>query len=126
METLEKTLIEEFTEAASNLADYAFSEKFIEDMAYHAEHYESPLGFFRDLTHGCQSGMIGMLIYNDDCKEIYIENIDDMEDYKMQIEEELGQLIANKNSLPHYTFMCWLCYEELGFHIARTLFPDDF
>lgn len=104
----------------------SFAESFVADMAYHAEDYKTPLGFFQDLTHGCQSGMIGMLIYNSDCKEIYIKHIDDMEEWKLEEEESLGESIRNKNHIPHYTWMCWLCYEELGFQIARILFPDTF
>lgn len=69
--------------------------------------------------------MIGMLIYNSDCKRIYIEHIDDMEEYAEQIYEEAG-FISNKNGAPHYTHICWLCYEEFGYQIGRTLFPETF
>lgn len=101
-----------------------FQRDFILDMASHAEGYENPKGFFEALQHGCQSGMIGMLIYNSDCKHIYVENIDDMEEYVADLEESLGEPIRPKEYIPHYTFVCWLCYEELGFSIARTLFED--
>ena len=103
----------------------SFAEDFLRDMAEHIEGYSNPLGFFNDLTHGCQSGMIGMLIYNSDCKRIYIEHIDDMEEYAEQIYEEAG-FISNKNGAPHYTHICWLCYEEFGYQIGRTLFPETF
>lgn len=104
----------------------SFAKDFVADMAYHAEDYGTPLGFFEDLRNGCQSGMIGMLIYNSDCKRIYIEHIDDMEDWKSEEEESLGDPIKNRDHIPHYTWMCWLCYEELGFQIAQTLFPNEF
>ncbi|NDV63997.1 hypothetical protein [Bacteroides sp. 224] len=116
-----------FRTAAGNYAnDFSFAGRFISDMVAHAIEYEYPLSFFKDLTHGCQSGMIGILVYNSDCKRIYINNLDDMEEFKLNLEDELGEPITNKNHLPHYTFMCWLCYEELGFSIARTLFPNEF
>lgn len=108
----------------NNTSKPSFAEDFVSDMAYHAQDYEMPLGFFEDLQHGCISGMIGMLIYNHDCKQIYIEHMDDMEEYKEELEEGLGEPIANRHHVPHYTFLCWLCYEELGFQIARTLYPD--
>jgi hypothetical protein len=104
----------------------SFAEEFVQDMAYHAAEYGDPLCFFNDLRHGCQSGMIGMLIYNSDCKDIYIKHIDDMEEYKTQLEDDMDECIRNRTGAPHYTFMCWLCYEELGFSIARNLFPDTF
>lgn len=104
----------------------SFAEEFVKDMAYHAAGYSNPLGFFEDLQNGCQSGMIGILIYNADCKEIYIKHIDDMEEYKSQLEDGMGEPIKNRTGAPHYTFMCWLCYEELGYNIARELFPETF
>ncbi len=103
----------------------SFSEEFLRDMAYHIDGYDNPIGFFKDLQNGCVSGMIGMLIYNSDCKRIYIEHIDDMEEYVEQIYEEVGY-IENKNHLPHYTYICWLCYEEFGYQIGRNLFPETF
>lgn len=114
-----------FLEVVPN-KELTFVDSFVEDMAYHAQDYSSPLGFFQDLTHGCQSGMIGMLIYNSDCKDIYIEHCVDMESFKEEIEEELGSFIQNKSGVPHYTFLCWFCYEELGFQIARNLFENHF
>lgn len=106
---------------------YSFVQSFVDDMAYHAENYDNPIGFFKDLAYGgCQSGTVGMLIYNNDCKKIYVEHIDDMELIKEYLEDEMGEPVRNKEKLPHYTFMCWLCYEELGHNIARNLFPDFF
>lgn len=106
--------------------NYSFTKDSVSDMAEHMDGYTNPESFFHDLSHGCSSGMIGMLIYNDDCKRIYIEHIDDMESFKEEFEEEIGDPIKNSERLPHYTFMCWLCYEELGWRIAGVLFPDKF
>lgn len=103
----------------------SFAETFLRDMADHIEGYSNPFDFFNDLTHGCQSGMIGMLIYNSDCKDIYIKHIDDMEDYVEQIYEEVGY-VKNKSCVPHYTYICWLCYEEFAYMIGRALFPEQF
>ena len=94
-------------------------------MAEHITGYNNPLGFFMDLTHGCVSGLIGMLIYNMDCKRIYIKHIDDMEEYAEQIYSEVG-FIENKHGAPHYTHICYLCYEEFGYQIGRALFPETF
>lgn len=105
----------------------SFAVDFVSDMAEHASGYNDPTGFFKDLAYGgCQSGLIGFLIYNSDCKKIYIDHIDDMEDFKMRLEDEMGGPIPNRQQLPHYTFVCWLCYEELGYTIARNLFLKTF
>lgn len=104
----------------------SFAEAFLRDMANHIEGYENPISFFKDLQYeGCQSGMIGMLIYNSDCKRIYIEHIDDMEEYVEQIYEEIGY-VKNENCVPHYTHICWRCYEEFSYQIGRALFPETF
>lgn len=110
----------------SGLSDYSFTKKFVLDMAEHTDGYSHPMSFFEDLQNGCQSGMIGILVYNSDCKRIYIEHIDDMEEFVQNMEEEIGCSIKNEEHLPHYTFVCWLCYEELGYRIAQTLFPEKF
>lgn len=103
----------------------SFAEDFLRDMTHHIEDCNNPLEFFMDLQNGCQSGMIGMLIYNSDCKRIYIEHIDDMEEYAEQIYGELGY-VENKEHLPHYVLICWMCYEEFGYQIGRQLFPEKF
>lgn len=104
-----------------------FVRDIIEDMVEDSTNYDNPAMFLDDITrYGCQSGMVGMFIYNSDCKKFYIDNIDDMEDYKMDMEESLGEPIRNRKELPHYVFMCWLCYEEIAYNIARTLFPKEF
>lgn len=104
----------------------SFTEEFLSDMVNHIEDYDTPLEFFKDLAYGsCQSGMIGMLIYNSDCKKIYIEHIDDMEEYMEQIYDEVGYM-KNEKRLPHYVLVCWTCYEELAYRIARELYPETF
>lgn len=106
---------------------YDFVDELIEDMAGHSCNYCTPHGFFHDLSYGgCSSGMIGMFIYHYDCKNFYINHIDDLEAFVEDFEGELGERIPNKNHQPHYTFICWLCYEELAYNIARTLYPETF
>lgn len=91
---------------------YSYAQDFIEDMAYHSSGYSDPTGFFEDLqAGGCSSGMIGMLIYNSDCKDIYIKNIDDMEEFVEEFSEELGETIHL--STPRYTSVCWLVTRNL-------------
>lgn len=107
--------------------DYDFVVELIKDMAYHAEGYSTPIGFFQDLSHGgCVSGMIGMFIYHSDCKKFYVDHIDSMEEFVEDMEEALGEPIRNRDKQPHYTFVCWLCYEELASRIARVLYPENF
>lgn len=122
-----ETFLNEMFSQCVGVKEYSFGKDFIEDMATHAEGYRNPVGFFKDLAYGgCTSGLIGMLISNDDCKELYIKHIDSMEAFKEEYEGELGEPIRNKNQLPHYTFVCWFCYEEFAYNIGRELFPNTF
>lgn len=121
----ESFLAEMFKEACPG--DHEYEDEFTDDMAVHASGYTNPLGFFRDLAYGgCQSGMIGMLIYHSDCKEVYGKYMDDMEDKKDELEEEFGSPIQNRDYIAHADFMCWLCYEELAKEIASELFPEKY
>lgn len=119
-----KEMLEEAAER--DIRKYGFVDRFTADMADEIENYNSPLEFFSDLQrHGCQSGMIGMLIYHSDCKDLYIQYIDDMEDFKQELDGEIGEPLINKEHLHHYTWICWVCYEELAYRIGRVLFPSD-
>lgn len=116
------------TQAAAPYAkEYDFVQPLVSDMAGNCVGYDTPFGFFKDLaTGGCASGMVGMFIYHDSCKKFYIDHIDSMENYIEDLEYELGSPIQNRDHQPRYTWVCWLCYEELGYNIARNLFEDKF
>lgn len=110
-----------------DLYRYEFTDEFIEDMACHITNYDNPLVFFQDLQNGgCASGMIGMLIYNSDCLALYGKYANDMEEFREELEDEIGSPIERDRNIRHYVWICWLCYEELGFQIARYLFEDEF
>lgn len=104
--------ISEFIEDNYNI-EYDFQWDLLEDIVQHIIGYEDPKRFFKDISYGgCKSGLIGMFIYNSDCKKFYIDNIDGMEDYFKSLEDELGIKINNGDDTPRYTFVCWVCYEE--------------
>lgn len=121
-------LVDIFGQAVPGLrSEYDFVDGLIDNMADESNGYDDPIGFFKDLqTGGCISGMVGMFIYNSDCKKFYIDHIDSMEDFIEALEGEMGGPIKNNQCLPHCTFICWLCYEELAYEIARELWPDEF
>ncbi len=81
--------------------------------------------FLEDIRNGgCQSGMVGELTYHEDCKEFYIENIDDLEGIREELEDSVGESIKNSEKLPHYTFMCWLCFEEYCYNLFNNVFES--
>jgi hypothetical protein len=126
MQTLTQNNVLEF----SNYKNYSFADDFASIINEKAEDYdrqndfkENLKGFFKDLQQGgCMSGIIGEFIYHSDCKDFYIKNIDDLEEFKNELEEILGDKIENCHNLPHYTFMCWVCFEEFAFDIYSTIF----
>lgn len=108
------------------IKEYDFADELLEDMAGHCVNYTNPTGFFQDLQcGGCASGIIGMFIYHFDCKDFYINHIDSMEDFVEELEDELGSPIKNETKMLHYTFICWVCYEELAFRIANELWDGE-
>ncbi|KFF11963.1 DUF7222 domain-containing protein [Flavobacterium hydatis] len=102
----------------------AFDKIILSDLdSYDGTKKEQLKSFLEDLQNGgCISGMISEFIYHSDCKEFYIQHLDDLENIKDEIEDSLGAPVKNRHRLPHYTFMCWLCFEEYCFDIYRSSF----
>lgn len=114
----------------SNYKEYSFVEEFnniIENniSGYNGKTKEQLKSFFEDLQHGgCISGLISDFVYNHDCKTFYISHIDDLEDFKIELEQSIGEAIKGRNSLPNYTFLCWLCFEEYCYDLYNSLFEN--
>ena len=84
--------------------------------SYNGTKKEQLRSFLEDLSRGgCISGMIGEFIYHHDCKAFYIKHLEDLE-------EAFTEPVANRYKLPHYTFLCWLCFEEYCYDIYRNVF----
>jgi len=67
--------------------------------------------FFSDLlTHGCQSGMIGSLIYYRDTHQFYDTHYDEIEALRMDLEESTGVQLHPKGDLKNW--YAWLAFEE--------------
>jgi hypothetical protein len=124
MQTLVKQNLLQF----SNYKNFSFAEDFASIIFVKAEDYdrqnnfkENLKGFLEDLRYGgCMSGIIGEFIYNTDIKEFYIKHLDDLEEFKNELEENLGEI--KNTDLPHYTFIVWLCFEEFANDIYNTIF----
>ena len=113
----------------SNFKDYSFTDEFnniIENKiyGYNGNVKDKLKSFLEDLQHGgCISGMIGDFVYHSDCKAFYIAHIEDLEGFKNELEDQLGEPIVNKK-IVHYTFMCWLCFEEYCHDLYNTIFNN--
>ena len=114
----------------SNNKVYSFREDFEEIIKNKIEGYDGTTkdklkSFFEDMQRGgCVSGMIGDFVYHSDCKDFYIKHIEDLEEMKTEMEEQMGEPIKNRFELPHYTFLCWLCFEEYCYDLYNTIFEN--
>ncbi len=81
--------------------------------SYNGTKKEQLKSFLEDLQQGgCINGMIPEFIYHTDCKAFYTTHMEDLENMKNDVEDSFGDTIPNRFKNPHYTFMCWLCFEE--------------
>lgn len=100
---------------------YSFSEELKEIYKRHIESYPGVDDFFNDLAYGgCRSGMVGEFVYADDCKEFYLKHIDDLEAYKRDLENDLGEAITD-NDLSHPELVTWLVVEEVARRVSDEL-----
>ena len=124
MKTIDKLLDK------SNHKVYSFSDAFNEIIKNSISGYDGNAkdqlkSFFEDLQKGgCISGMISEFIYHSDCKVFYTAHIDDLEGMKSELEDDLGEPIKNRYNTKHYTFVCWLCFEEYCYDLYRTIFGN--
>lgn len=118
MKALKKTIYKEYEVCE------AFNKIILSDLeSYDGTKKQQLKSFLEDLQNGgCMSGIISEFIYHSDCKEFYIEHLDDLENIKEEIENSLRESVKNKHRLPHYTFVCWLCFEEYCYDIYRSNF----
>lgn len=92
---------------------------------YNGKKKEQLKSFLEDLLKGgCVSGMISEFIYHSDCKEFYIKHIDELEQIIEDLEDNIGERIENKFNAPHYTFVCWICFEEYCYNIYNEVFEN--
>jgi hypothetical protein len=114
----------------SNNTIYSFADEFNTIIEYKIDGYDGKTkdklkSFFDDLQKGgCMSGIIGDFIYHSDCKDFYIKHIEDLEDFKEELEYQLGQPIQNRHKIVHYTFVVWLCFEEYCYDLYNTIFEN--
>lgn len=124
MKTLEKLLSKSNYKESTFAADF---NKIIENNldGYDGNPKQQFKAFAEDLQRsGCVSGMIGSFVYNSDCKEFYIKHIDDLEQMRDDLDEQIGEPIQNRHKMPHYTFVCWLCFEEYVNDLYNEIFEQ--
>lgn len=120
---LEGTVKDILTEVAD--MNWDFAEEFIDSYVGEMFQYQTPEDFFIDLQHGgCQSGMIGGLIYYDNIRKIYINNMDSIDEYIAELESEIGENLFDTSKQPRFNYAVWATYEEFAYRIYSALFEN--
>lgn len=120
---LEGTVKDILTEVAD--IEWDFAEEFIDSYVGEMLQYQTAENFFIDLQHGgCQSGMIGGLIYYDDIRKIYVKNMDSIDTYIAELESEIGDNLFDTSKQPRFNYAVWATYEEFAYRIYSALFEN--
>lgn len=76
--------------------------------------------FFADLlSYGCQSGMVGSLIYYCDTHAFYDAHYQEIEALREELEEAFGEPLRPKGDLKNW--FAWLAFEETARSLADEL-----
>ncbi len=79
---------------------------------------DNPLIMFANLMQcGCQSGLIGSLIYYTDTHAFFDRYYAEIEVIREDIEDNLGEPVTIKGDMKN--FFAWLAFEETAFRIAN-------
>lgn len=101
------------------LNDYSFSDEVKEIFRERILDYDSGESFFENLAEYGAGDMLCDFVYYSQTKDFYLRNMDDIEKFAKEIEEELGQPLSLED--PRYHYLSRLVVEELGRRIG-----DDF
>lgn len=71
------------------------------------------------LQYGCQSGLVGELIYYNDTHKWYDEFYNEIEELREEYEEMLGEPLQAKGDLKNW--FAWFSFEET----VRKLYDDN-
>lgn len=86
-----------------------------EALDYHAD---NPAQMFADLMQcGCQSGLIGSLIYYRDTHSFFDCYYDEIEELREEYEDSLGEPLRINGDLKNW--LAWFAFEETAFRMAN-------
>ena len=90
------------------------------EVAQEALDSEDPKTFFEDLMkYGCQSGIVGSLIYTKDIHEFFDKHYSAIEDIRRELEDQGVQIDLKDQDLKNY--LAWLAFEHVAYNIYYEL-----
>jgi hypothetical protein len=92
-------------------------------VATEAIDYHDIKDFFKDLlSHGCQSGMIGSLIYYSDTHEFFDTHYREIEELRYEYEQDFGMPLQPNGDLKNW--FAWFAFEETARKLVDELKID--
>ena len=89
-------------------------------VASEAIDYHDIIDFFNDLLrHGCQSGMVGSLIYYSDTHAFFDKHYREIEELRYQYEQDFGMPLQPQGDLKNW--YAWFAFEETARLVAEQL-----
>lgn len=70
------------------------------------------------VQHGCVSGVVSMFIYNSDCREFYLENVLDMDEWIANLDYDQRPSLES----PRFVSLCWFAYETISADLQDRLY----
>lgn len=93
----------------------------IDIMLRDLENYETAESYFSDLSHGCESGIVGELIYYSDTHPFAQKHIEDILNMMGDIEEETGEPLHIPTDTDKLNWLAWFGFEEEARRLANDL-----
>lgn len=76
--------------------------------------------FLNDLMeYGCESGIVGSMIYYRDTHQFYDDHYNEIENIRYDLEENLGEPLWVKGDLKN--FFAWLAFEQTAIKLAGEI-----
>lgn len=72
-----------------------------------------------DLTSGMDTGVVGEIIYDSDCRDLFLEHYDEIMEYIEELEEKTGEPVVNRKKLPLHTFYVWVFFEDIYYRLIE-------
>jgi hypothetical protein len=89
------------------------------EVAEEALEHDDIASFFSDLlSHGCQSGMVGKLIYYTDTHAFYDRYYDEIETLREEMETDFGEPLHPRGDLKNW--YAWMAFEETARKMADS------
>jgi len=83
--------------------------------------YDKAESYFDDLSHGCESGIVGELIYYSDTHPFAQKHLEDIMNLLADTGEELGEPIKIPTDTDSVNWLAWFGFEQTAYNLQNQL-----